>query len=247
MAINKDTIFKILLGKKNGLHVDEISDEFITRGLDEELGKDDLKKNINRILIGDVKRKKGSVFKKVPNGKGGYKKGFYKIIAEKKPKGTPTPGDIILPPTNCLFTGRAGEHAVLSELLFREFNASIMAVDQGIDIVASKGKDFYYIQIKTANFRNGSFYATVDKKQFERYNFKDTFYILVLRYLVKNEKQPRTGFIVFKSSDLEVFKNKGVIGNAENLNISIKICDGKIVLNNREDITLYFNFFDYIK
>jgi len=246
MATKKDLIFQILSEHKGGLHIDEISDEFISRGQNNNIPKDDLKLDINRILIADVKRKKGSLFKRVTNGKGGYKKGVYKIFIGKKIK-DPILVGLDTDPGNCLYIGKAGEHAVLSELLFREFNASIMTVDQGIDIVASKGKEFYYIQIKTANYRNGSFYASINKKQFERYNNKDTFYIIVLRYRMKNEKEPRSGFIVFKSSDLEVFKNKGAVGNNDFLNINIKISEGKILLNNKEDITIYFNYFDYIK
>lgn len=37
------------------------------------------------------------------------------------------------------YTGRVGEHRVVSELLFRGYNASIMSVDEGLDIVATRG------------------------------------------------------------------------------------------------------------
>lgn len=49
------------------------------------------------------------------------------------------------------YVGKAGEHFVVSELLFRGYNASIMNVDEGLDIVATKEGKLYNIQVKTSN------------------------------------------------------------------------------------------------
>lgn len=49
------------------------------------------------------------------------------------------------------YTGRGGEHLVCSELLFRGFNASIMSVDVGMDIIATKDHRLFSIQVKTSN------------------------------------------------------------------------------------------------
>lgn len=49
-----------------------------------------------------------------------------------------------------IFYGKGGEFSVVSELLFRGYNASIMSVDEGIDITASKGDKFFFIQVKTS-------------------------------------------------------------------------------------------------
>jgi hypothetical protein len=48
------------------------------------------------------------------------------------------------------YIGKAGEHAVCSALLLRGFNASIMSVDEGMDIVATKDDQLYELQVKTA-------------------------------------------------------------------------------------------------
>lgn len=50
--------------------------------------------------------------------------------------------------------GRAGEYRVLSELLLREHNPAIMAIDNGIDIVLENGKT---IQVKTVLKPNNGF------------------------------------------------------------------------------------------
>src|ERR1700712_3773853 len=49
------------------------------------------------------------------------------------------------------FIGKGGEHLVCSELLFRGYNASIMSVDTGMDITATKDGKLFSIQVKTSN------------------------------------------------------------------------------------------------
>ncbi|MBS1666465.1 MAG: winged helix-turn-helix domain-containing protein [Bacteroidetes bacterium] len=56
------------------------------------------------------------------------------------------------------FVGKAGEHLVCSELLFRGYNASIMSVDVGMDITATKDNKLFSIQVKTANVNQYNFY-----------------------------------------------------------------------------------------
>ena len=66
-----------------------------------------------------------------------------------------TPALAILPPQiNTQYVGKAGEMAVFSELLFYGYNASIMSVDDGIDLVATKDGRFFFIQVKTAISNN---------------------------------------------------------------------------------------------
>lgn len=80
------------------------------------------------------------------------------------------------------YTGKAGEHLVCSELLFRGFNASIMSVDVGMDIVAMKENRLYTIQVKTANLNKFDTYVfDVRKVSFERHSSGNVFYVFVLR------------------------------------------------------------------
>src|SRR3989338_8018733 len=85
------------------------------------------------------------------------------------------------------FTGKAVEHLVCSELLFRGFNASIMSVDIGVDLSTIKDNKFFGIQVKTARKNNSEIYNFhIRQKSFERFNQSNIFYILVLRDSIKN-------------------------------------------------------------
>lgn len=245
----KNLIAEILLNHKSGLHVNDIADEMLKMGFEENISKERLAEKVSLLLSKDVKKKRGSEFKRVKNKNGRNKKGYYKLkispktdkkkilsIIEKTIKMTPT--------VPALYTGKAGEYTILAELLFYEFNASLMSVDQGIDIVASKNDKFFYIQVKTANYRNGHFLATINSKQFERYNNKDTFYIFVLRHLF--ESKMVNSFLIFKSSDIERFKEIDVIKSGHILNLTFAIGDEKIMLNAKEDVSFFFDRFQYI-
>jgi len=245
----KDLIAEILLNHKRGLHVNDIADEMLKRRFEEDISKEKLAAKVSLTLSADVKKKRGSQFNRVKHKNGRNKKGFYKLKSvprtdkkkillaiEKSIKMTPT--------ASTLYTGKAGEYAVLTELLFHEFNASLMSVDQGIDIVASKNDNFSYIQVKTANYKNGHFFASINNKQFERHNNKDTFYIFVLRHLFQNKVV--NSFLVFKSSDIERFKEIDVIKSGLTLNLTFIIGDEKIILNGKENVSFFFDRFQYI-
>lgn len=248
----KEKIEEILLDSKNGLHVKDITQEFIRRGFEKDISEKDLMTKIVNSLSMDMRRYKlKSRFRRIPNKKGGYKQGWYRLKKFRKQpseieiqeieKGS----DIEIPNISPLYTGKAGEYAVLSELLFREFNASLMSVDQGIDIVASKNEKFYHIQVKTANYRNGVFHAAIGKGQFDRFNSINTFYIFVLRYSQKTKKVV-SDFIVMRALDIEKFIEKGIFSKGNALNFNIKIGNKKIILNSKEDISFHFNRFKYI-
>ena len=49
------------------------------------------------------------------------------------------------------FIGKGGEYLVTGRLILHGYNASMMGVDKGIDIVAIKDGKMYGIQVKTAN------------------------------------------------------------------------------------------------
>ena len=245
----KNLIAEVLLNHKGGLHVNDIADEMLKRGLEENIFRDKLAAKASLALSTDVKKKRGSQFKRVKNKNGRNKKGYYKLRSipktDKKKMLSEMEKNIKMTPTvPALYTGKAGEYAVLAELLFHEFNASLMSVDQGIDIVASKNEDFFYIQVKTANYKNGHFFASINSKQFERYNNKDTFYIFVLRYLFRGKMA--NGFLIFKSSDIERFKEMDVIKSGPTLSLTITVGDEKMILNGKENVSFFFDRFQYI-
>jgi len=143
------------------------------------------------------------------------------------------------------YIGKAGEHLVVSELLFRGYNASIMNVDEGLDIVATKGERLYNIQVKTANenkFNNYVFDLRISS--FEKHNRNNTFYIFVLR-------GSDTRFLVLPY--LEVKKNVDqknilVVNKGQRYRVNIKIRDGNLHLGKKEnDMTYYLDKWESIK
>ena len=78
-------------------------------------------------------------------------------------------------------TGKAGEHVVIGEMMFRGFNAHIPLVDKGIDIVVIKDKEVSYIQVKTANRIKDAYNHAIKIKSYEETANRNTFYVFVLR------------------------------------------------------------------
>lgn len=136
------------------------------------------------------------------------------------------------------FTGKGGEHLVCSELLFRGFNASIMSVDMGMDIVAVKENQLFGIQVKTSNLNSFNMYVfDVRKVSFERHSNGNVFYIFVLH----GEKQNH--FLILPFHEMEKKMHEGAIlevGHGKRYRVNIKFRDDKVYLGNRDHEMGYF-------
>ncbi len=83
--------------------------------------------------------------------------------------------------SNSQYIGKAGEFYVASELLFRGYNANIMSLDEGIDIIALKNNRLFSIQIKTSNLhRNNSYVFDIKRVALDRPYAGIVFYIFVM-------------------------------------------------------------------
>jgi Holliday junction resolvase len=135
-------------------------------------------------------------------------------------------------------TGKAGEHLVCSELLFRGYNASIMSVDVGIDIVAIKENNLFAIQVKTANLNRFNTYVfDIRRVSFERHNSGNVFYIFVL-HGEKNNK-----FLILPLHEMErKIHDKAIleVGHGKRYRVNIKLRDEKVYLGNKEHEMGYF-------
>ena len=142
------------------------------------------------------------------------------------------------------YKGKGGEHLVTSELLFREYNASIMSVDVGIDISAIKDNKFFGIQVKTSNANKFDVYNFhIRKVSFDRHNQGNIFYIFVLR-------GTENKFLILSSSDVERKIKEGAIyavNNNTGYALLIKIRDNQIFLGSKHDMNYYLNNWDLIK
>lgn len=144
------------------------------------------------------------------------------------------------------FIGKAGEYMVVGELLFRGYNASIMSVDIGQDIVATKDNKLFDIQVKTSQENKFNRYVCdIRKSAFEKFDTKNMFYIFVLKRM--NE----TNFLILPSSKIEEnvsSKHILTINDDKSYRVNISIRDGKPYLGKQKnDVSFYYNNWELIK
>ena len=142
------------------------------------------------------------------------------------------------------YIGKAGEHLVVSNLLFKGFNANITSVDEGIDIVAIKDDKLYNIQVKTSNESSGKYVSDMSINSYHKFNSTNTFYIFVLR-------GKQVNFLILPYTEIEkniAQKNILVINQGKRYRANITLKDGKIYLGNlKNDLTYYNNRWSLIK
>lgn len=242
-----ELIAVVLRKNKSAMHVDDIAIALCQEFPNLQIPIDQLPQKISSVLSSDIKRQKSkSLFSKPRNKQGGFQRGVYRIKSERRRVSK----EIVVPEqpkVKPLYTGHAGEHAVLSELLFFGYNASIMTVDDGIDIVASKENNYFHIQVKTSNpGANNKYTFGINMRAFDAKDAANTFYILVLR-LFENKKYSND-YIVISNSEIRRFIESGIVKSAEKLSLRIEIDrNGRFILNDGEDISWCRNRFDHIK
>jgi hypothetical protein len=136
------------------------------------------------------------------------------------------------------YIGKAGEYLVCSELLFRGYNASIMSVDTGLDIAATKDNRLYGIQVKTARLNKFNTYIfDVRKVSFERHNSGSTYYIFVLY------SEKKTNFLILPYHEIEKKVHEQAIlevGHGNRYRINIKLRNGNVYLGTMDHEMNYF-------
>ena len=144
------------------------------------------------------------------------------------------------------YTGKGGEHLVCSELLFRGYNASIMSVDVGMDIIATKENNLFSVQVKTSNLNSFDTYVfDVRKVSFERHDSGNIYYVFVLHGEKGND------FLVLPYHEIEKKVHEKAIkevGHGKRYRVNIKFRNGNIYLGNKEnEMNYYLNNWDIIK
>ena len=215
MAINWVNVSKKAMELNNQetkvLHVNKIA-ELIQKESLVKAQTESILKSVNSALARNVKLKNNRIFSK--STEKGRKRGYYYLKRKRNLTEKfidPLQGDKYAKH----FTGKAGEHAVLSELLFRGFNAGHFAVDVGMDLIATKNNKSFNIQVKTANISDKHHFTTIIKDgSFE--HATHIFYIIVLR-----EDLINTYFII-TSDGLRQLKRKNILSGTNNINIKIE-------------------------
>lgn len=265
----KESIKEILSEKKarkEGLHINHIVAHIINRDKNlfsdgEVDGKEELKKKITALLNNNV-RNANSEFSKVKNPKTNkFKKGWYKLKSTREKPIIPAPKQPQKPEAidpeisepkikDKLFIGKAGECAVMSELLFNGYNANLMMVDDGVDIVANKKNIYYFLQVKTTSLNEQDrIYVTLKRTRFDSFIGNQLRYVVVARCNISG--LPTNLYFVFSSTDIERFIfNNTTYANESNIQIKIRIDKEN---NNRpfiyhetkqDDISFFMNNFN---
>lgn len=225
-----------------GMHVGDIAIAAVAQHKNLGLSAEDFHKKVQQAIANNLKLKTAKpTFAPVNWAKGPRKgkpmQGWYRLKAIRNP--SPVPPAPPTPP-KAGFTGKGGEYAVMSELLFWGFNASIMTVDDGIDIVASNddGK-FFHIQVKTATRQDSGKYSfAISQASFRRYHGSNVFYVFVLRENMKNK------YIIIPSTHIQFLINTRAIADNATLSLSISSDDKKkkYLLNNTDITPCFGNF-----
>ncbi|MDR2439557.1 MAG: hypothetical protein LBE12_09355 [Planctomycetaceae bacterium] len=202
-------------------------------------------------------KSKNALYAKSLNAKNRPQKGVYRIIKKKEQpiikidkKGTSPkikkdkenegnfpdfnqlPSLFSINANNKLYFGKAGEFAVISELLFNGYNASIMSVDEGIDITASKNNKFFFIQVKSTQFINDSVSLSIKHNKFINNSSAEIYFIIVFRYAYKSVNTNR--YIVIQNKLLDNYIFTGAVSKKDDgtINVKIKQKDGHLYLYN---------------
>ncbi len=245
MNIYKNAAYKVLAQSEKPLHYREITEKALEMGILETVGATP-EASLNAQLSVDIKQNgTSSIFTRTSAGYYSLNKSVEKALVDEvtieedeaeQEKITVDSG----------YTGKGGEHLVCSELLFRGFNASIMSVDVGMDIIATKDSQLFSIQVKTANLNRFEVYNfDVRKVSFERHNSGNIYYVFVLH------TDKKTDFLILPLLEMEKKVHERAIlevGQGKRYRVNIKFRDGTIYLGTKaHDMAYYLNNWSLIK
>lgn len=227
--------------KRMGLSLESIILALKDGQLFNNISEQEVKKHLNQVL----KEKNGYIIKSHKKEKGTGRV-LYKLRPVRTPGGRPGRTKPDTDVTDTTFIGKAGEMAVISELLYGGYTASTMIVDKGIDIVASKDNKFYYIQVKTTYYdENGKCSISIPRASYERVSsLGNVSFVIVIRNAIGVND-----FIVFTQRDIDLdIRSNNIEMSDSNVNIKIEIddIDKKPYLYNgrrKKDISAYKNNF----
>lgn len=235
------------------------------KGLFETLSEDAEKNlfgQISRKINHDIKqnRSKG-LFKYGKNNKGKTVKTLYSLVKRRvlDPTPLPTPPDPIsetigIEPCqdpSSMYIGKAGEYAVMSELLLRGYNANEMSVDDGIDVIASKNNVVYYIQVKTSVLQPNMTVKVpaIKKRSYDHYIEANMRYIICVRLAPGPDGIEKKTYVVFTNKDISDLNFFHCLRQtSDEIHLKLKFDNGKIYAYHNDearDISNLLNNFDF--
>lgn len=263
MALNqitRESIIEILREKesKDGIHVSVIASKMLLNGGVTDSTEEEVKRKVNAICLNESKKVTGLISKAINPKTKRPKLGCYRLKVVRAQK-LPLPvnaevvalNEFVQPKADNqnLFVGKAGECAVMSELLFRGYNVNSMLVDDGVDIVASKNNMFYLIQVKTSHIKeNNQVVFTIRPERFETFIGYNIRYIVVARGSLNSIET--NIYFMFDNKDIQRYISEGLVsktGSGINIKIRIDRVAGIPVIyheNKSADVKFYMNNFN---
>lgn len=153
-------------------------------------------------------------------------------------------------PNKPLFWGRAGETYIVAELMYRGYNASLLPVDLGVDVMAIRNKETFYFQVKNVSFdKVNSRTIRITTSSFSKNQSSNMFYVFVLQ-----RGQEKNVLILPYQRMRELIRKKLILFDKENKDFSICISLKNKMVNIRlpsdrtktEDVSSYLNDWDVI-
>lgn len=155
------------------------------------------------------------------------------------------------PKTPPAHTGKGGEHLVASRLLFLGYNVSIMAVDTGADLIATKNGRTFYIQVKTANLSGNRYRFNIRVGSFEKHASTSMFYIFVIRHGDPAAARQCEDFLILPYTKIQECIDKKLIRHILGdtlLDVSVmKEEDGFSLARKGNEVKFYMNNWSLIK
>ena len=241
----------VLRRNPKGMHVNEIS-QIISENL--ALAASEVLKKVQNICAADAKKKSSDITRVLNPKTNKPRKGWYRFVVRKgnvvkiDPTTPLAAAPINMPVASKMsttFEGKAGECAVMSELLWRGYNVNTFLVDDGVDVVASKNNMFYLLQVKTTQLgANNRVSIALNEARFESFIGFNICYVIVVRSRVNNIDANL--FFIFNNKDIARFINQKRIKkpNGNSINVKIKFINNIPYIYDEEDedlSTFYLN------
>lgn len=209
----KNAAIAILKESGEALHYKEITKRALSKGLILTSGKTPADSMGSQIATDLRNKGKQSAF--IKTAPGYYRLNPEYVIREDNPpdpETEPTFEGSLLPkePLENQYTGKAGEYLVASKLLFLGYNASILTVDSGADLVAIKNEKPFHIQVKTAHLKRNRYSFNITKASLDRHYHGGMFYVFVLRE-GGSPHDMRESFLIFPLNTIEEYISRGYI------------------------------------
>lgn len=241
----KSAAIKILEEAKHPLHYKEITQLAIEKGILETEGKT-RSASMNAQIITEIKTEgdKSTFVKTAPAT---YDLNPNRPKVKTQPKSKSTDKIEVLEKIGSGFIGKAGEHYVTSELLFRGYNASIMSVDVGMDIIATKNNKLFSLQVKTSNLHKTNCYIfDMRKVSLERDYAGNVFYVFVMLH-----PDGKKSAIILTANKIEELIHSNAIKDIkthDRFRVMLKIREEKIFIGTLDNpIDYYWDNWGMIK